>query len=229
MRTKLTITSPIETKQTSKGKPFYTFKAKDGDKEFNYSTFSQTIGTTLVQGIQCEAEVEEKEHTGNDGTVYKNRTVNQVWIDGKPVREEKKSYQGNFKSDSPEKIASIERMKCLDCATNYAIAAKMDSPGLLKVADKMLAWIQSKQLEQKPTETTEHTNPESGPADSFDKIPSASGEIPMKTLGDFFSACHKQWGMTKSQVLKELGISDQKQIGHLPTAYLQIKAIKEPK
>lgn len=57
----------------------------------------------------------------------------------------------------------------------------------------------------------------------------SSEPIPMKTIGDLYTACYKKWKMQPDDVLKELGLSDQKQIANLADAYDQIYAVKEIK
>ena len=54
-------------------------------------------------------------------------------------------------------------------------------------------------------------------------------EMPMsiKNKGDLFTVCFKLWGMNKSQVLKELGFTDDIAISDATDAFQQIKAIKE--
>ena len=49
----------------------------------------------------------------------------------------------------------------------------------------------------------------------------------IKNFEDLCRSCSGLWGMTKSEVLKELGISSETQIGDVGDAFLQIKAVKQ--
>jgi hypothetical protein len=52
------------------------------------------------------------------------------------------------------------------------------------------------------------------------------GDYPMQTLGDLFTACLAEYKMNQSEVLRELGISDKRDIGNVEQAWQTIQAVK---
>lgn len=229
MKQKLTITSPVEAKKTKKDKPFYTFNAKGDDGgELSYSTFSQTIGAALVQGVtyEVEFEISTREY---DGNTYTDRRVNQVWVDGKPIREEKKQYN---RGKSPEDIASMERTSlwrgfCDIKSSGISLPDDVEN-GILDIARKMIrSQIETSTPKLERTASVESFSKEKQPEPIATINPPE--EVIINTLGDLFTFCLKKWKMNQSQVLKELGVTEPKQIKNIATAYLQIKAVKEVK
>jgi len=63
-----------------------------------------------------------------------------------------------------------------------------------------------------PTETANHAEPQ-------------VNEPRLKSLGDLFTACHKHYGLSSSQVIKDLGLSCKEEIADPNDAWQQIKAL----
>ncbi len=234
MKAKAKITEVLSPWTSDDGtKSIYKFKAQIPDHEgpVKFDTWHKTISEALVQGIECEIEFTEK-MKGD----FMNRNVSQAWIDGVPIAEDKPKGQKQWQprqDDSPEKRLSIERQSYVQNLPLFV--GNKDIPSDLRLA--ICAWGRDLFKDYLPTSKDIKTEPQPQPAslskaatpsdEAFEKLVSASETVVMKTLGDLFNQCHREWKMTKYQVLKVLGIEDQAEITNVGQAYLQVKKIKE--
>lgn len=114
--------------------------------------------------------------------------------------------------------------KALSKAQRNAIKNLMPETVIKKLMDELLGKQRpkGKQTEGRKEEPEQTKSP---------VPPKAIGRDPQELTGvqELFYACWEDFGMQPSQVLKELGISDLKDIADFPDAYLQIMAVREPK
>jgi hypothetical protein len=103
----------------------YSFKAKGEDgKELLYQTFSDTIDKAARDqkpGLPVEVEYEVKTREW-DGNTITDRNVSQMWVDGKPVREDKPHTGTSWQrqDESPEKRHSIEKQAFMEFGPGVA-------------------------------------------------------------------------------------------------------------
>lgn len=169
-----------------------------GEDRVSYETWSGPLGEHIKAGAEIVADVEFTENT-KDGKTYFHNKVIQVYVDGRPV----KSKQG-FSQDSPEKIASIESQKRADLICQLWIAGKIRDESLLAV--KLQAWlgnlspeIQSKITPEAPKAESPKIKAKEAPTDAAKP---QDGEF--ANTGEFLTACSKNLGLNRTQVLQKL-------------------------
>ncbi len=114
------VEQPVK-KDRSDGKGTYqilAFKAKDGNETHTYKTFN----TAFFDLIKPEATIEVDVKTEEKGD-YVNRSVQQIYQDGKPVAGEKKPWQA--RADNPEQRTSIERQVAAKIVAELWVAGKV--------------------------------------------------------------------------------------------------------
>ena len=245
-RVKLEITEVKERQPFGdRGASKLNFKAKVGEEEHWFTTFSNRLFETVEKGKGKTFEADVVTTESEYGT---QRKVTQIYVDGQPVGGQK---QWQARQDSPEKIASIENQKRADIIAQLWMADKLkDSSSQVK---KLLKWLDElgaspnpapkpdiKQAEKDARDLWPDTGTE-GEGRSAEKVlPSEIPDDPvdqtekqvepdplMNNLGDFFKACYNRYGMAQAQVLKELGGISKGDIGDLADAWAKIKAVRE--
>lgn len=173
--------------------------AFSGEDRVNYETWSETLAEHIKVGATIEADVDFSENQGKDGKVYLHNKIVQIFIDGQPV----KSRSRGFTPDSPEKINSIESQKRADLICQLWIA------GIIREGDplvaKVKAWLGKLEEAIEPVPAQRQAEKSS---DSPATKP-ASHDIPtggFANAGEFLTACSKNLGLNRSQVLIKLGI-----------------------
>jgi hypothetical protein len=152
MKAKVTITETKEPRSYQKNgetKYIYQFMAKNAEgKAFKYETFSKTINDALVKDAEVEIEFEEKSRQGQDGNTYTDRTVNQMWVAGKPIREDKKGggQYGGKDTQAQTAINSItdQVVALINAMAGGAQFADLKEAGLSidpKLIDRRTAWL----------------------------------------------------------------------------------------
>lgn len=221
-RVKLEITEVSEPKDIGKDRPFMMleFKAKgeDDDKAHTYKAFSSRLFEYIEKGatIDCDINITTKTVEGQDEEprTYTNRKVTQIYVDGQPVNVRQSG--GGYRQDSPETRASIESQKRADITAQLWIGGKFDekTPEVIKMRKWLMAETplpdkapEAPQTALKPQETAPKENLK---------------DLPIKNLGDLFSACLKHYKLSQSAVLKELGGGTKEDIADAQTAWLQI-------
>jgi hypothetical protein len=209
-------------------KTIYKLRAEVEDKTLQFSTWDKQISEALTPDIVCEIEYTEKPRGD-----YIDRTISQAWIDGKPIAEEKpkEKYQGKSyqrQDDSPEKRLSIEMQTFMQ---HVPLIADNDSiPGDLKNA--IYRWGRHLFRDYLPSSDTVKTTTvavkdTAAESEATPAAPQEAPSVPMKNIGDLFTACWKEFRMSKDKVLATLGVADQSEIKNVATAYLQVKKSKE--
>ena len=85
------------------------FKAKDGDNEYTYDTLHKSLFQYIVvTGEIIDADIEKRTNAGQDGNVYVNRSLIQIYKDGQPLTDSSKKGGSNW--NSPGHDASQERI-----------------------------------------------------------------------------------------------------------------------
>jgi len=220
-RLKLTITEVKERQPVGdKGAVKLTFMATEGesDKALSYFTFSSRLFETIEKGgaIDCDVNISTRNWTGDDGNVmtFTDRKVTQIYIDGQPVGGKRFGGYG----DSPEKIASIEAQSRAKIISELWIAGVIDKDSA--EVKKLRAWIMGETKTTKKSESIEAIFPEE--QSQGETVTGDLKGLPIRNLGDLFSACLHHFKMNQSAVLKELGTSSKEQISDPGEAWLQI-------
>jgi hypothetical protein len=164
-----------------------------GEDRVNYETWSETLAEHIKVGVTIEADVDFTQKTDAQGNTYLHNKVVQIYVDGQPV----KSKSRGFTPDSPEKIASIESQKRADLICQLWMAGKIpDNHPLVKEA---LEWLGKLKIPKfpEPGSTVKVIDKKSGIE--------TSGIMEFANAGEFLTACQKNLGLNKTQVLAGLG------------------------
>ena len=162
-----------------------------GEDRVNYETWSETFAEHIKVGNTIEADVEFSEKVSGDQTYFHNKVV-QIYINGQPIKS-----KGRFTPDSPEKIASIESQKRADLICQLWIAGRI--PDSHPLVSKAIKWLS--QLSDSTTKTSSLTPIVSTPS-SETTISSKTSDF--ANAGEFLTACQKNLGLNRSQVLDML-------------------------
>ncbi len=165
----LTITSLGEVKKIGdKGAEKFSFKAKGADgKELWYFSFRASLFEALRANTNIEVDLETTTREV-DGNTYTDRKVTQIYVDGKPVAEDK---QGSFgggrpwqpQGKSPEERRSIERQKSLDLACQRSLTTSTTKQ-VLALADEFFDWIHGKDATVAPLPKVPPSAPDAKPS-----------------------------------------------------------------
>lgn len=202
-----------------------------------YTVFSQGLFTHIKEGEELDFDVELR-ITTKDDKKYENWVVTQIYKDGKPVMEKTAPRRdgGGYRGKLPEETASIERQVAIkevgECWR--AKLLKDNSPEVIVylawIADK-LSNYGGKNVEKKVKTTEEPQLDEKVSSDKAGQdIPSTTLEQPpMKTKGDFFTACFQRYDLAPTQTCAKLGVERSK-ITNIEEAWQKIQEImKEEK
>jgi len=229
-RLTLAVTEVAEPKDVGKDKPLMklVFKAtgEDGDKEHEYFAFSTRLFDYIKKDttIECDVNISKREWGDN---IFTDRKVTQIYTDGQPVGGRR---SGGYREDSPEKIASIEAQKRADITAQLWIADKLKEkdPEVIK----MRAWLMNDAPPAKPAAdeapgAMKQAKPPLAAKSTKDKGDTPDlRSLPIKNLGDLFSACLKHFKLNQSAVLKGLGGIAKEDIADPQDAWLQIVEAK---
>jgi len=189
-----------------------------GEDRVNYETWSTELAEHIKVGATIEADVEFTENISGDKTYHHNKVI-QIYVDGQPVK--RKSWQGG-NQDSPEKIVSIESQKRADLICQLWIAGKINIEDPL--VTKVRAWLNLLGITSVPTTASPAVAkpvPNASPAPA--QQPPATGQF--ANAGEFLMACSKNLMLTKTQVLKKLGIDTLEKV-NFQDAYQLLKESK---
>ena len=116
--------------------PKLSFKAKDGDKEFQYFTFRTSLFEAIKKGqtINADVEVSTKEWEGQE---YIDRRVVQIYVDGQPIGSQKQGYRGK----SPEELELSARAYALSYAKDLCVGKIIQLVEIIPVADSYYSWL----------------------------------------------------------------------------------------
>lgn len=218
-KTKVKILEIGKSREYKPGKFIYSFKGRDGNNDVYFQTFSKTIADSLKPELEVEIEYEKSTRAVGENT-YTDRIVNQMWIDGKPVREDKKQFTSRGKS--PEEILSIEQQVAVKLINEKILIDKADSEEIQAVKN----YEKDKLKEYWPQKTTKPTpaQPQGQPAipkeESKPSLPS------FKTPGEFVAYCQKEFEISATELFNELNVHKATEIKDYQTAYEQIKAVR---
>lgn len=208
-RLKLTVAQVKDVQRVGeKQKEKLTFLAHGEDgKEKSYSTMRTSLFDAIRNNKDFEADVEETERESG-GTIYTNRNVSEVYVDGKAMGAAKGQGSRQWGGKSPEEIASIEAQVAAKLAMEGWIAGKFDDKssivlGLEFWIDKRLSMSFPKDVKEllgasaseKVSKPLENGVPKSEDIDMS----------PVKNKGDLFTRCKKYWDLNKSQALDKMG------------------------
>ena len=228
MRTKLTISEVKDIQKVGQKQiPKLSFKANN---EW-YFTFSTRLFEFIKQGqtIDCDVRVREREWEGN---TYTDRQVIQIYDErGQGVVGGGKSGYGG---KSPEQIRE-ERISIEGQSALYELGTAIRE-GLVPVEDEIvkvyLSLLKKKVLtyagQALPPPMDIPTLEATAPLPIKPVHPSPVAiDRPVANLGELFSRCRAEFGMTSHQVIKELGYSRKEDVPDAGDAYEQIKALHD--
>ena len=125
--------------------PKLSFKAKDADGEFLYSTFRSSLFDAIKQGSVIDAEVDVKQ----DGD-WINRRVVQIYVNGQPIGGQKQGFRGK----SPEELELSARAYALSYAKDLVNGDKLELGKILDQATAFHKWLTNgKPISQKGDES----------------------------------------------------------------------------
>lgn len=224
IRKKVTVTKVFDPKPMSRGGNVYNFMAIDGDsKELRYGLFSDELAACLIMDDEIDIEYTEKI---SEDEQFINRSVRQIYKEGKPVRTKQASGKKIY-GDSPEKILSIERQ---NTSTNLT---QLRTSGVEMTKAEQLAWqkalaFMSSRYDEKPSvQKLEQETPKviendtkvvSKPSDDWRELESESKDKATEaqrkkiiadsgkmgyTSKDVIQIMNKAWGITSTKDLSK--------------------------
>ena len=236
-RLKLEITEVSEPKDIGRDNRVWMmleFKAQleDADKAHTYKAFIEKFFEHIKKGETIDADINITTNTvERDGepVTYTNRKVTQIYIDSQPVNV-KQSGSG-YREDSPQKIASIETQTAvktmvgaygqIEAAGIAKGVAPKYTPFVAKIINNALTWCNTRiPADDAPKAPQPVPQPPQTP--SKDKAEDNLMDLPIKNLGDLFTACQKHFKLTQSNTLKELGLTAKEEIADVQDAWRQI-------
>ncbi len=179
--------------------------ADDGNGNLRYFASNPSLFQYIQSGAVIDCDIETKV-TGD----FTNRKVTQIYQEGKPVAGEKKPFQGRS-FESPE---LKRRSYALAYAKDMAVGLRIDKEDIITWATKFDKFLSG----ELPPATTEKIPPNNArkpatPLPTPDKVSGTdkpegqpgTGKVDLKdmkfkNMGEFFTACYNQFGLTRSQV-----------------------------
>lgn len=231
-RLTLTVTDPGERKPFGdKGNSKREFRAlvRGGDdKPLLFTAFSSTLDQAITQGAVFEADVATETRETEHGS-FTNRIVNQIYVDGKPLRGRAGSKESIGISDA-QAAAGLAIYAYNQASLRKQDGSNVDAGRLTALYDKALLWCDialtsALRPAAAKTITPSSTSEKHSSADlAVDQVK----EDDIKTLLDLEKTCHRLWKMQPKDVYKELGYSSKADVSISPwQCFLQIKAIKK--
>jgi hypothetical protein len=191
------------------------FKAKDGDTEYTYDTIHKSLFQYIVvTGEIIDADIEKRTNAGQDGNVYVNRSLIQIYKDGQPLSDSSKKGGSNWNSPghdaSQEKIAAYNGIMALLVQKIIPIESDLG---------KLATTWATATLSAGPTQPTSESvrAPQSGtvpaPKSGVDEIDwegekHAVGEP--KNMGEFLAwvSSHDSKKYTRTWLFKTIGVTE---------------------
>ena len=187
------------------GKGEKKFFAVVDEKGTEFTTFDTKIKSVTIGSIlEIELKVEGK---------YVNIVEWKVIEEGQSAQNQSQPKADRTRIYADFKIAALQ------VAGRLAAADKIDKDEIATCADQIYAWLAGRGK----------TAPEKAPGD--DKSTEAMWEgmhheerdsDTIKSMGDLFTACLSDFKMQRSDVIKELGYSNQEDIGESPAECYRI-------
>lgn len=247
----LTVATVGQVVELSGGSKVTEFTCSDGKK---YKTFSDSIRPYLKQGAALNVDVETTTKPGRDGQDFTNRNIVQLYVDGKPVAQQKKGPWpggGGAPADTPERrlademIAACHDITKLEVAFRETVIAGHD--WLAELTEKrneywMLLLPKGIAAAKAKPQSTRSTNasrpapqrPATAPKaaeGSTTSPPNPAGaidEMPraVKDLGELLEACNTHYKMNPGAVNSLLMIQDPKEIKDPQHAWTAVRFLK---
>jgi hypothetical protein len=183
------------------------FKAREGDKEYIYTTFSEKLMGLIQKGETLDINYDLKERKSGQGAFF-DRSVTQA-----------EKHRGTIRGRAVAFKANTEVQTAVKAVTELQIAGLEVSDDLIDARNN---WL--RQILTGMRETV------SGSEGRSEPVPRRDSSIEMKTVGDLLTACHKRWNMNRTQVLGELGVADLKSLdtpAALLSAFVRLQKVKE--
>lgn len=215
-------------------------KGEEGDKEFLYFTFSQSLMDVIEQGkgkaIDCDVVISTREW---DGNTYTDRNVKQIYVGGQPVSS-RRGPAGAY-GDSPEKVLSIEAQTAyngaIELMTNAIHAPASISEVIFdKLFKKALEWGTdrlerslragvSQRAKSNAALERELFGGQEGEAKTAEKAKSSG----FKNAGEFLSRCQVDFSLNKSQVLENKEVAALYDAGKFDEAFAKLSELQTGK
>jgi hypothetical protein len=234
-RMKITVKEVLPSPEKWKDK-LSKFMGADG---ITYDCWHKTIVPFLIAGKILDVDMKVEDKNG-----YQHHEIVQLYDNGQAVFNQKQGFGGGFRGKSPEEIAatnkSIEEQTAFKGGVELMIAGKA-SVRIIAVTERWLLIKLGGKLIMSPDESDALFNKDDKPP-----VPKPAEQTPpvvetvkpkrdvatIKNWGDLCDACRIDFKMSRSEVLKELGVSDFKSFSGVgeqsPSAcYETISAIKQ--
>ena len=220
------------------GKPYQILKFRIEDEEHNevlgVTAFNSAFFPLLKPEAALDCDIETKQ-SGN----FINRTLTQVYVDGKPMVEKKAFAGGGYRGKSPEELIierrSIERQTSLKLAVEYWGDKERDLFQVFTVADAFYKWVSmGGNIPDKPATpviaTPQPLKQVTGGIPLKPTVPPVSDEKIPQNIGDLYTAylSHFTPGERRKINAKTdiVNINPAIDLTDIPKAWKEIKARK---
>lgn len=215
-------------------------KAKQGPAEvlpfldqegLRYGVWDSELKPYIVADTVIDADVSQTSNKGNDGQIFVNRNVTQIYIEGKPVKQ-----RGRGGGYSPQQIASEEARaavaEILRAGKDY-----IDADRIKGLVNKALDWCEERMFPA--------AAPGAAPG-AFTKNPAPAKKLPgtadeaweslgrerdahrFDNAGKFFTAVYKELGITQSDAITFLEVKTASEITNFDAAWDKLVKITSP-
>jgi hypothetical protein len=220
-RKSITVTKMLQEVKLDKVTVYKCMAEVDG-AEIKLETFDKQIGEKLVEGLKAEVEITEKESKDKS---YINHIINQMWINGEPVKQPKKEWKKD--DDSPEKRLSIERQSYM---ANIPGVMNCDRiPAGLR--ERIIGWGYSLFDDRKPPQENIKETPVKEPkkpvkATTEDEKPAKAITDEDKEKADNFMLWAKnKYGLGDTEIWDMMEVKNQYEIKNLSKAAKDLDAL----
>ena len=173
-----------------------------GEDRVAYETCDDSLGALVTVGAELEADVVFSEKTAANGQVYHHNTIVQLYAGGQPVKQKQSAGARQAAADSPEKLASSEDRVRARIIADLWIAGKAED----SMVTDLLHWL-SKWRDSAVDKPQLQPNPK--PATTAPPPSQVGGtDAGFKSLGEFLSACLRDLGLNRTQVLAEYPLKE---------------------
>jgi len=195
-------------------KKFYAVVDSDGAE---FTTFDAKVATLLPESvINVEPEIKGK---------YIN-IKSWILLEDAPGGAEQ---AGPSPEAARMQIGADHKVAALQIAGRLAAAGKIEQDQIETCADKLYAWLAGKS-QTTAKQAKEQVDAEERTAEEAWRDMGGEGRDPdtIKNFGELFTACLADFNMQRNVVIKELGYSEQKEIGESPAdCYRTISRLRE--
>jgi hypothetical protein len=199
----------------------YKCMAEVDGAEIKLETFDKQYGEKLVEGLKAEAEIVET--PSKDGS-FKNNVINQMWIDGEPVKPVNQPRQ--FTKNNPDERHSIESQTAVKVITELQISGADVPIDLLNARDAWLSKTLEVPFKERQRETPVKETKKPVKATTEDEKPAKAITDEDKEKADNFMAWAKnKYELGAEAIFNMLEVKNQYEIKNLSKAAKDLDAL----